>query len=53
MNRILKQSVGIDVSQKELVVQVGRLYEDLLTELYAYKCFANTAKGFIPLYSGF
>lgn len=49
MKRILKQSVGIDVAQKELVVQVGRLYEDLSTELYAYKCFANTIKGFISL----
>ena len=49
MKRILKQSVGIDVAQKELVIQVGRLYEDLSTELYAYKCFANTAKGFISL----
>lgn len=49
MNKILKQSVGIDVAQKELVVQVGRLYEDLSTELYAYKCFANNAKGFISL----
>ena len=49
MKRILKQSVGIDVAQKELVVQIGRLNEDLSTELYAYKCFANTAKGFILL----
>jgi transposase len=49
MKRILKQSVGIDVAQKELVVQLGRLYEDLSTELYAYKCFANSTKGFISL----
>jgi len=45
MKRILKQSVGIDVAQKELVVQLGRLYEDLSTEVYAHKCFPNTAKG--------
>ena len=49
MKRILKQSVDIDIGQKELVVQVGRLHEDLSTELYAYKCFANTAKGFTSL----
>jgi transposase len=49
MKRILKQSVGIDVAQKELVVQLGRLYEDLSTELYANKCFSNTAKGFISM----
>jgi len=48
MKRILKQSVGIDVAQKELVVQLGRLYEDLSTELYANKSFTNTAKGFVP-----
>ena len=45
MKRILKQSAGIDVAQKELVVQLGRLYEDLSTELYAHKCFPNTVKG--------
>ena len=45
MKRILKQSVGIDVAQKELEVQLGRLYEDLSTEIYAHKCFPNTAKG--------
>ena len=49
MKRILKQSVGIDVAQKELVVCIGRMYEDLSTELYAHKSFANTAKGFISL----
>jgi transposase len=49
MKKILRQSVGIDVAQKELVVQIGRLYEDLSTELFAYKCFTNTAKGFILL----
>jgi transposase len=49
MKRILKQTVGIDVAQKELVVQIGRLHEDLSTELYAYKCFPNTPKGFVSL----
>lgn len=49
MKRILKQSVGIDVAQKELVVCIGRLYEDLSTELFAHKNFANTAKGFNSL----
>ena len=46
MTRILKQVVGIDVAQKELVVSVGRIGEDLITELFATKCFPNTAKGF-------
>ncbi len=45
----LKQAVGIDVAQKELVVTVGRLYEDLSIDLYAYKVFKNTEKGFVSL----
>jgi len=49
MRRILRQSVGIDVAQRELVVQIGRLYEDLSTELYANRCFSNTGKGFVSL----
>jgi len=28
MKRILKQAVGIDVAQKELVVCIGRIYDD-------------------------
>lgn len=43
--KILKQSVGIDVAQKELVVSLGRLTENLSAELYASKVFPNTKKG--------
>jgi transposase len=43
--KVLKQVVGIDVAQKELVVSLGRLLEDLSTELYASKVFPNTKKG--------
>lgn len=46
MSRILKQVLGIDVSQNELVVCFGRLYNDLSQELAAYKTFANSSKGF-------
>ena len=46
MKKILKQVAGIDVAQKELVVCLGRMYEDLSTELYAHKTFANTSSGF-------
>ena len=49
MKKIVKQSVGIDVAQKELVVCLGRMHEDWSTELYAYKCFVNTPKGFLSL----
>ena len=43
--KILKQVVGIDVAQKELVVSFGRLQEDLTVEPYASKVFPNTQKG--------
>jgi transposase len=49
--KILKQVLGIDVAQKELVVSLGRLQEDLTTEIYARKVFSNTSKGFTELVS--
>lgn len=49
MKRVVKQVVGIDVAQKELVVCLGRIYDDLTNELYCHKTFANTAKGFSAL----
>jgi hypothetical protein len=33
MQRILKQVVGINVAQKELVVSLGRMREDLTLEI--------------------
>lgn len=47
--KILKQTVGMDVAQKELVVQLGRLKEDLSQELYAHNTFPNHLKGFKSL----
>lgn len=47
MKKIVRQVAGIDVAQKELVVCLGRLYDDLTPELYASKTFTNTTKGFI------
>jgi transposase len=47
--KILKQVVGIDVAQKELVVSFGRLLEDLSPEIYASKVFSNTRKGHTAL----
>jgi transposase len=47
--KILRQVAGIDVAQNELVVSVGRLKEDLTKEIYGYKVFANTQKGFQEL----
>lgn len=49
MKKIVKQVLGIDVSQKELVVCLGRMYDDWTPELYAYKTFANNVKGFSSL----
>lgn len=49
MKRIVKQVVGIDVAQQELVVCLGRMYDDWTPELYASKTFANTANGFAAL----
>ena len=51
MKKIVKQVVGIDVAQKELVVSLGRMYDDWSPELYAHKTFANTQKGFMTLVS--
>lgn len=49
MKRIVKQVAGIDVSQKELVVSLGRMYDDWSPEVYAHKTFPNTEAGFIAL----
>ena len=46
MKKIVKQVVGIDVAQKELVVCLGRMYDDWMAELYAYKTFPNNSNGF-------
>lgn len=41
MKKIVKQVVGIDVAQKELVVCLGRMFDDWTPELYAHKTFKN------------
>ena len=46
---IVKQAVGIDVSQKELVVCLGRMDSDFSPELYAHKVFKNSEHGFSSL----
>ena len=45
MKKIVKQIVGIDVAQQELVVCLGRMYDDWSPELYATKTFLNTVSG--------
>lgn len=49
MKKIVKQVVGIDIAQKELVICMGRMHDDLTPELYASKTFHNTKKGFESL----
>ena len=49
MKKIVKQVVGVDVAQDELVVCIGRMYNDFTSELYSHKNFTNTGKGFQAL----
>lgn len=46
MKNILKQAVGIDVAQDELVVELGRLLISTEQQLFASKTFSNNEKGF-------
>jgi transposase len=49
MEKIVKQVVGIDVAQSELVVCLGRMTDSWQSELYAHKTFLNNQKGFLAL----
>lgn len=49
MKKVLKQVVGADVAQNELVVTLGRMFDDLTIDLYAHKVFRNTEKGILTL----
>lgn len=51
MKVLLKQTVGIDVAQNELVVSLGRMDEQISIDVYAYNVFPNTKKGFSSLVS--
>ena len=47
--KLLKQVLGVDVAQKELVITLGRMHDDFVIELCAYKVFKNTKNGFLKL----
>jgi transposase len=49
MKKILKQVVGIDVAQKELVVCLGRMDDSIHSELYVRHTFPNSKKGILAL----
>ncbi len=46
---VLKQVLGVDVSQKELEVSLGKLNEDLSIEIYSHRVFSNKETGFKAL----
>jgi transposase len=45
LEKVLKEVAGIDVAQKELVVSLGRLYDNLDIKIISYKVFRNTDSG--------
>lgn len=47
--KLLKQVVGIDVAQKELVISLGNMDQEASTHIYAYKTFVNNEKGFTAM----
>src|SRR4030095_13636722 len=47
--KLLKQVLGVDVAQKELVVTLGKMHDDFTIELYAHNVFKNTEKGILKL----
>lgn len=49
MKKVVKQVLGADVAQKELVVTLGRIFDDFTVDLYAYKVFKNSEKGILSL----
>lgn len=49
MNKVLKQVLGADVAQNELVVTLGRMFDDLTIDLYAHQVFKNNDKGILSL----
>lgn len=51
MRQIVKQVAATDVSQRELVVSLGRMYDDWTPEIYASKTFINNKKGYAQLLS--
>jgi transposase len=49
MTNIVKQVMGIDVAQKELVVSVGKMDQQMTVDIFAFRTFPNNEKGFKAL----
>ena len=47
--KVLKQVLGVDVAQNELVVTLGRMYDNFSIELYAHSVFRNKETGIVAL----
>ncbi|OGU61142.1 MAG: IS110 family transposase [Ignavibacteria bacterium GWF2_33_9] len=47
--KLVKQVLGVDVAQKELVATLGRMNDDFSIELYAYCVFKNNETGIAAL----
>ncbi len=51
MKKIVKQVLGVDVAQNELVCSLGRAFDDCTQEIYVRNKFPNNLKGFGQLIS--
>lgn len=49
MKKVVKQVLGIDVAQDELVCCFGKMHDDFTPELISHKTFLNSLKGFESL----
>ena len=49
MKKVIKQVLGIDVAQKELVVCLAKKYDNWTEENYVHKTFVNATNGFEQL----
>jgi transposase len=49
MKKVVKQVLGIDVAQDELVCSFGKVYEDFTLEIASRQVFENKSTGFIKL----
>lgn len=49
MKKVVKQILGIDVAQDELVCCFGKMHDDFTPELISHRTFVNSSKGFESL----
>jgi transposase len=49
MKKVVKQVLGVDVAQNELVCCFGKMHDDFTPELISHRSFVNSPKGFESL----